>query len=111
MLSRAGASKALINSVDSVLPRIRDVLQYWRTILRSGVIGVFIGILPGVGEDMAAWSSYAAAKRASKEKEKFGKGSIEGPDGRRDRRQRVDPGRHHPGAGAGHPGLGARRPC
>jgi putative tricarboxylic transport membrane protein len=60
------------------LPRIRDVLKYWRTILRSGVIGVYVGILPGVGEDMAAWSSYAAAKRASKEKDQFGKGSIEG---------------------------------
>ena len=61
-----------------MLPRIGDVLKYWRTILRSGVIGVYVGILPGVGEDMAAWSSYAAAKRASKEKEQFGKGSIEG---------------------------------
>ncbi len=70
--------KAVVNSVDSVLPRIRDVIKYWRTILRSGVIGVYVGILPGVGEDMAAWSSYAAAKRASKEKEMFGKGSIEG---------------------------------
>jgi len=64
--------------VDSILPRIGDVVKYWRTILRSGVIGVYIGILPGVGEDMAAWSSYAAAKRASKEREKFGKGSVEG---------------------------------
>jgi putative tricarboxylic transport membrane protein len=70
--------KAVVNSVDSVLPRVRDVLKYWKTILRSGVIGVYIGILPGVGEDMAAWSSYAAARRASKEKEQFGKGSIEG---------------------------------
>jgi putative tricarboxylic transport membrane protein len=70
--------KALVNSVDSVLPRVRDVIKYWRTILRSGVIGVYIGILPGVGEDMAAWSSYAAARRASSEKEEFGKGSIEG---------------------------------
>ncbi len=70
--------KALVNSVDSVLPRIADVLKYWKTILRSGVIGVYIGILPGVGEDMAAWSSYAAARRASKEKELYGKGSIEG---------------------------------
>jgi putative tricarboxylic transport membrane protein len=68
----------MINSVDSVLPRLRDVVQYWRTILRSGVIGVYIGILPGVGEDMAAWSSYAAARRASKEKELYGKGSVEG---------------------------------
>ena len=70
--------RATINAVDSVLPRIKDVLRYWKTILRSGVIGVYVGILPGVGEDMAAWSSYAAARRASKEKEKFGKGSIEG---------------------------------
>lgn len=70
--------KVMINSVDSVIPRIRDVVRYWRTILRSGVIGVYVGILPGVGEDMAAWSSYAAARRASKEKEEFGKGSIEG---------------------------------
>ena len=74
----AAAPRAVINTVDSVLPRIRDVLTYWRTILRSGVIGVYVGILPGVGEDMAAWSSYAAARRASREKEKFGKGSVEG---------------------------------
>ena len=67
-----------INPFDSVIPKLKDVTQYWRTILRSGVIGTFIGILPGVGEDVAAWSSYAAAKRVSKEKEKFGKGSIDG---------------------------------
>ena len=67
-----------INPLDTVIPKIRDVFQYWRTILRSGVIGTFIGIVPGVGEDVAAWSSYAAAKRASKEKELYGKGSIEG---------------------------------
>jgi putative tricarboxylic transport membrane protein len=37
-----------------------------------------MGLLPGVGEDMGAWASYAAARRASKNKEKFGKGSMEG---------------------------------
>jgi putative tricarboxylic transport membrane protein len=67
-----------ISAFDTVIPKVRDVLQYWRTILRSGLIGTGVGIVPGVGEDVAAWSSYAAAKRASKEKEKFGKGSIEG---------------------------------
>jgi putative tricarboxylic transport membrane protein len=71
-------AKPVVNSVDSVLPRFGDVLRYWKTILRSGVIGVYVGILPGVGEDMAAWSSYAAAKRASAEPEQFGKGSVEG---------------------------------
>jgi putative tricarboxylic transport membrane protein len=72
------AARPKLHAVDSILPRLRDVARYWRTILRSGVIGVYIGILPGVGEDMAAWSSYAAAKRASKEKALFGKGSVEG---------------------------------
>lgn len=72
------AKKAMINAVDSILPRISDVLRYWKTILRSGAIGVFIGILPGVGEDMGAWTSYAVARRFSPEREQFGKGSIEG---------------------------------
>ena len=67
-----------INPLDSVIPKLRDVTQYWRTILRSGLIGTAVGIVPGVGEDVAAWSSYAAAKRASKEPEMFGKGSIDG---------------------------------
>lgn len=70
--------EVIINSFDAVVPKVRDVLQYWRTIIRSGVIGTGIGIIPGVGEDVAAWSSYAAAKRFSREKEKFGKGSVEG---------------------------------
>jgi putative tricarboxylic transport membrane protein len=78
MAMRGPAVKAVASKLDSIIPRIRDVVQYWRTIIRSGIIGVWIGILPGLGEDAAAWSSYAAAKRASKEKEKFGKGSVEG---------------------------------
>jgi putative tricarboxylic transport membrane protein len=75
---RGPAIKVMSSKIDSVIPRIGDVLQYWRTILRSGAIGTFIGIMPGLGEDIAAWTSYAAAKRGSKEREKFGKGSIEG---------------------------------
>lgn len=72
------AARPAIIEFGSALPRIRDVLVHWRTILRSGTIGVWVGILPGVGEDMAAWSSYATAKRLSREPEMYGKGSIEG---------------------------------
>jgi putative tricarboxylic transport membrane protein len=75
---RGPAVKAVSSKLDSIVPRIRDVAQYWRTILRSGAIGTFIGAMPGLGEDIAAWTSYAAAKRASAEKEQFGKGSVEG---------------------------------
>ena len=70
--------RKIIEMKDSVLPRFREILTYWRTVLRSGVIGVLTGLLPGVGEDAGAWMSYAAAKAVSKEPEKFGKGSIDG---------------------------------
>ncbi len=70
--------RKIIDLKDSVLPRFREVAQYWRTVLRSGVIGVLTGLLPGVGEDAGAWMSYAAAKAVSKERDMFGKGSIDG---------------------------------
>jgi putative tricarboxylic transport membrane protein len=70
--------RPVIREFGSHLPRIGDVVKYWRTIVRSGVIGTFIGVVPGVGEDVASWSSYAAARRASAERDMFGKGSVEG---------------------------------
>jgi putative tricarboxylic transport membrane protein len=72
------AERQMVEMRDSVLPRFREVAQYWRTVLRSGVIGVLTGLMPGVGEDAGAWMSYAAAKAVSKERDQFGKGSIDG---------------------------------
>ncbi|MGP9466906.1 tripartite tricarboxylate transporter permease [Halomonas citrativorans] len=68
----------VIVSQGRTIPHFRDVWNYRRTAIRSGIIGTIVGIIPGVGEDIGSWSSYAAARRASKEKEKFGKGSYEG---------------------------------
>jgi putative tricarboxylic transport membrane protein len=64
--------------IGQIVPRLEDIWRYRRTIVRSGVIGTGVGIIPGVGEDIGAWISYAAAKRASAEADQFGKGSIEG---------------------------------
>lgn len=52
--------------------------KYKSVIVRSGLIGTFIGTIPGVGEDVAAWMSYDIAKRTSKKPEEYGKGSYEG---------------------------------
>ncbi|HEV7334419.1 MAG TPA: tripartite tricarboxylate transporter permease [Bosea sp. (in: a-proteobacteria)] len=46
--------------------------------LRGNFVGIIIGVLPGAGADMAAWVSYAMAKRFSKTPEKFGTGHPEG---------------------------------
>jgi putative tricarboxylic transport membrane protein len=64
--------------IDRIFPRAKDIRKYWRSIIRSGLVGTFIGAIPGVGEDIAAWTAYDLAKNSSKEAEQFGKGSIEG---------------------------------
>jgi len=78
VVMKSPAYRILKSAGDSVIPRVREVLRYWKTIIRSGVTGTFTGLIPGVGEDMGAWVSYALAKNGSKEKEQFGKGSVEG---------------------------------
>lgn len=65
-------------TVDRILPRLADLWRYKFTALRSGVIGTFVGVIPGVGEDIGAWASYAVARRASREPDGFGRGSVEG---------------------------------
>ncbi len=49
-----------------------------RTIARSTVLGAVIGMIPGVGQVVAALMAYAAAKSASPHPEKFGTGVLEG---------------------------------
>jgi putative tricarboxylic transport membrane protein len=50
----------------------------FRTICRSTVIGTTIGMIPGIGQVVAAFMGYAAAKNASKTPEEFGTGKLEG---------------------------------
>jgi len=49
-----------------------------RTIARSTMIGTGIGMIPGVGQVVAAFMGYAAAKSASPHPERFGQGELEG---------------------------------
>ncbi|WP_305988186.1 tripartite tricarboxylate transporter permease [Roseibium sp. MMSF_3544] len=49
-----------------------------RTILRSTWMGGAIGAVPGVGQVVAAFMGYAAAKKAAPDPETFGKGDLDG---------------------------------
>ena len=53
-------------------------LKLLPTILRSAIVGIGVGILPGAGGDIGSWVGYNQAKQFSKHKEEFGKGSLEG---------------------------------
>lgn len=55
-----------------------EFLRCRRTILRSTALGGVIGMIPGVGQVVAAFMGYSAARNASKHPERFGKGELEG---------------------------------
>ena len=55
-----------------------EVFKYRATVIRSSLIGLVMGMLPGVGEFGAQFLSYSLARRFSKKPEEFGKGSPEG---------------------------------
>jgi len=63
---------------DKVMLSPKELKELTPIILRSGVLGSIIGILPGAGATIAAFVGYNEARRFSKNKEAFGKGSIEG---------------------------------
>jgi putative tricarboxylic transport membrane protein len=59
-----------------ILPEFGTIVRNVPRIIRSALIGVGIGSVPGIGEDIAAWVSYGTAKNTSKHPERFGKGEI-----------------------------------
>jgi putative tricarboxylic transport membrane protein len=60
------------------LAAIKAIIARWTTLLRSSLIGIFVGILPGAGGTIANILAYDQAKKASKHPEKFGTGLPEG---------------------------------
>ncbi len=64
-------------SLRTVLKVWRELPRYWATLLRSSVIGCWLGITPG-GAIAASFMGYNMAKRFAKDPASFGKGRIEG---------------------------------
>jgi TctA family transporter len=57
---------------------IKDVWRHRWLWLRCTIIGHFIGIIPGIGSEVASWVSYGHAKQTSKNPQEFGTGRVEG---------------------------------
>ncbi|MEW5982583.1 MAG: tripartite tricarboxylate transporter permease [Acidobacteriota bacterium] len=62
----------------SVLDGIKDTLRHWWLVVRSSLLGLWIGVLPGVGASVGGIAAYAHARQTSKTPERFGKGAVEG---------------------------------
>jgi putative tricarboxylic transport membrane protein len=66
------------DQTESIWVAIPKMLRFWKTWIKSSLIGIWIGILPGAGGSMAAFLSYNEAKRNSKNPNDWGKGEPEG---------------------------------
>jgi TctA family transporter len=56
----------------------KDVFRHWWLVIRSSAVGVWVGILPGLGSAVADWFAYAHAVQTEKNPETFGKGDVRG---------------------------------
>ena len=90
MIGLFGVSEALIQitqldvtavkqKIDKIVPSLSTIVKYVPLTIRSSVVGVIVGALPGAGGDIAALLTYDQAKRTVKNPEvPFGEGAVEG---------------------------------
>ena len=64
--------------LSGVLEGVKDVWRQKWLWFRSTIIGYIVGIIPGIGAEVATWVSYGQAKQTAKHPEKFGTGVVEG---------------------------------
>ena len=75
---RKGALSKVPNMGKGILDGVHDALRHWWLALRCSLMGVYIGLIPGLGASVVDWFAYAHVVQSSKDKEKFGKGDIRG---------------------------------
>ncbi len=56
----------------------QDLKDTWKAMLRSSVVGFFLGLLPGCAPAVTTFVAYDIERRFSKHPEKFGKGAVDG---------------------------------
>lgn len=56
----------------------RDVLRHRWLVVRGGVIGALVGIMPAIGANASTWVSYGQAVATSRDRARFGHGDIRG---------------------------------
>ncbi|MBI4527477.1 MAG: tripartite tricarboxylate transporter permease [Deltaproteobacteria bacterium] len=71
-------SKEKIAKLGGVWEGVKDTFRHWWLVIRCSALGAYIGIIPGMGGGVSQWIAYAHAVQSSPNKERFGKGAVEG---------------------------------
>jgi putative tricarboxylic transport membrane protein len=71
----------IATKISRLWPTRDDFRKAWPAVLRGTALGTFLGILPGGGATLSAFSAYTLEKKVSRYPQQFGKGAIEGVAG------------------------------
>src|SRR3989442_1458522 len=71
-------AKVEVGRLGGVWQGVRDTFTHWWLVLRCSAIGTFIAIIPGMGAATTQWLAYAHAVQSSPDRERFGRGAVEG---------------------------------
>lgn len=80
-MAKTAKEKLLMEEAElsgKVFPSAAEVVRLFPNLIRSSLIGVFIGALPGAGGNVASFLAYDTEKKLSKTPDQFGKGIIDG---------------------------------
>jgi len=77
-IERSSIAKERIGKLGGVMEGVKDTLRHIWLVIRCSAIGSYTAIIPGMGGATTQWLAYAHAVQSSPDKERFGKGAIEG---------------------------------
>ena len=78
LLAKGGQIAERVSLRGGWLQGAKDVVQHWGIVLRGSLIGVWAGILPGIGATAGSWMAYGHVVAMASDRERFGKGDIRG---------------------------------
>ena len=67
-----------VQKLGGVMQGVKDTFRHWWLVIRCSALGTFTAIIPGMGAATTQWLAYAHAVQSSPNKERFGKGAVEG---------------------------------
>jgi TctA family transporter len=80
-LEHRGSREVFTHAVKSLMPSREEMRRSIGPIMRGAFVGSALGMLPGGGSILSAFSSYMVEKKLSRRPQEFGKGAIEGVAG------------------------------
>lgn len=78
LLAKGGKIAERVDLGHGWIQGVKDVFEHWWLLVRGSLIGVWAGILPGIGATAGAWMSYGHVVAMARDRERFGKGDIRG---------------------------------